>query len=163
MSMNEKTRLTVNRIVAVLAGGLLVFAVMSLTVVNSANNQIEELSQALDTSRHEAGRLLSDAEEHFAAGNYVQATASLETLFQHQPGSAEATRGRELLATLREAESDADARWEAALPQIRTQWTASFVSDLRADFEEKMDTVTEEEWTKVRSDVRESWEQEQEG
>jgi len=149
MSMNEKTRLTVNRIVAVLAGGLLVFAVMSITVVNSANNQIEELSQALDTSRHEAGRLLSDAEELFAAGNYVQAAASLETLFQHQPGSAEAARG--------------SARWEAALPAIRTQWTASFVSERRADLEENMDEVAEEEWENVVKDLRESWELEQEG
>ncbi|TVR67856.1 MAG: hypothetical protein EA427_12340 [Spirochaetaceae bacterium] len=169
MGMNEKTRLTVNRVAAMLAGGLLVFAVMSFTVVSNANNRIDELSRSLDTSRYEAGRLLADAEEQLAAGNYVQATASLETLFEHQPGSAEATEGRALLTTVRNAENAENARWDAAMPEIRAQWTADFAANLRAEstaaraeLEENMDTMVGEEWTKVMNDIREEWELERE-
>ncbi len=170
MSMNEKTRLTVNRVVAMLAGGLLVFAVMSFTVVNNANDRIDQLSQALDTSRFEAGRLLADAEEQLAAGNYAQASESLEMLFEHQPGSAEATEGRALLTTVTNAENEANARWEAALPEIRAQWTADYAADLRAEstaaraeLEENMETIVSDEWAKVINDMRETWELEQEG
>lgn len=165
MGMNEKIRLTVNRVVAVLAGGLLVFAVMSFTVVSNANNRIDELSQALDTSRHEAGRLLADAEEQLAVGNYAQATTSLETLFEHQPGSAEATRGRALLTTVKNAENEANARWESALPEIREQWIADHAASLRADsaatraeLEDNMEKLTSDAWAEVVSDVREVWE-----
>lgn len=156
--MNEKTRMTVNRVVALLAGGLLVFAVMSFTVVSNANTRIDELSRALDTSRHEAGRLLADAEEQLAAGDYAQATTSLETLFQHQPGSAEATEGRALLITVKSEEQEAHARWEAAVPEIQAQWTADYAANLRTEMEETMDKKTSDEWAKVANDVREAWE-----
>jgi len=169
MRMNEKNRLTINRIVAMLAGGLLVFAVMSFTVVNSANSRIDELSQALDSSRYEAGRLLADAEEQFAAGNYEQAGTSLATLFEHQPGSAEAAEGKTLLIAIENAETEANAQWEAALPAIRTQWTADLTAKLRAEsvaaraeLEENMESTVGQEWVKAVDDVREKWELERE-
>ena len=158
MSMNEKTRMTVNRVVALLAGGLLVFAVMSFSVVSNANARIDELSQALDTSRHEAGRLLADAEEQLAAGDYARATRSLETLFEHQPGSAEATEGRALLITVKSQEQETNARWDAAVPEIRAQWTADYAANFRAEMEENMDKKTSDEWAKVANDIREAWE-----
>lgn len=45
--------LNIDRALAFLAGGRLVFAVMSFTVVNNINTENEELSEALDTSRFE--------------------------------------------------------------------------------------------------------------
>jgi hypothetical protein len=164
MGMNEKTRLTVNRVVALLTGGLLVFAVMSFTVVSTANSRIDDLTRDLDASRYEAGRLLANAEEQFAGGDYVTATQSLERLFQHQPGSVEAIEGRALLQTVRAAESAAEERWDDAMPEIRARWGAEHAAKLRMESaatrarqEERMDDVVQEAWLKAVDTVRREW------
>lgn len=164
MEKNEKRTLIINRVVSFIAGGLLVFAVMSFTVVKSANAKSDELSQALDTSRYEAGRLLDDAKAQLSAGDYEKAEASLEALFANQPGSPEATEGKTLLARVEEEAAAADQRWEAALPSIREEWTEAMAAELRAEFEEdrarfegELEATINKAWEKARSDVRAAW------
>lgn len=164
--MTEKQTLTVNRVVAFFAGALLTVAVMSFTVVNSANEEAEELRAALDTSRYEAGRLLSDAEAQFAKGDFDEARVSLETLFENQPGSAQATEGKELLASINSAQEQTDARWEAALPAIREQWKADMAAELReeadaarAEAESEMESIIEAAWDDAKDDLRENWQE----
>ena len=166
MIKNEKTKLYVNRIVAFLLGGLLMFAVMSFTVVKNVKTQNAEITSALDTSRYEAGRLLEDAKAQLASGDYSEAKQSLTTLFENQPGSAEAAEGKKLMPTIETAEVKADEQWEAALPDIREQWSKNMKADLRekadaerAKLESEMDTRIAQAWDKEKEQIREEWEQ----
>ncbi|NBB89988.1 MAG: hypothetical protein GVY23_02145 [Spirochaetes bacterium] len=168
MEKNEKRTMFINRVLSFAAGGLLVFAVMSFTVVNSAKAENKELSQALDTSRFEAGRLLEDARAQLSAGDYEEAEASLTVLFANQPGSPEATEGKALLATVKQEAAAADQRWEAALPSIRKEWTETMAAELRAEleanrakFENDLEATINKAWEKARSDVRVEWSGEQ--
>lgn len=168
MEHSEKRTLIINRVLAFLVGGLLVFAVMSFTVVRSANAEKEELSSALDTSRFEAGRLLEDAKAQLASGDYDEAVATLTSLFANQPGSPEATEGKALLATVEDQSASADLRWEAALPALREQWTETMAAELRAEFEEdrvefenELEATINEAWEKARPGVRAEWSKEQ--
>ena len=165
---NQKRTLIINRVVSFIAGGLLVFAVMSFTVVKSANAENAELSKALDTSRFEAGRLLEDAKAQLSSGDYKAAEASLTALFDNQPGSSEATEGKELLARVEQEAAAAEERWEAALPSIRAEWTEAMAAELRAEFDEdrakfesELEATINNAWEKARSDVRADWSDEQ--
>ena len=162
---NEKTKININRILAFLAGGLLVFAVMSVTVVNRARKDNEALSAQLDVSRFEAGRLLSDAQAQFAARDYTSAITSLNRLVENQPGSPEAVTGRALLIEIRDAVSDADARWEEALPGIREAWSTEMAARLLAEsdaarvaLEAGMDATVREAWERAAAGIRRDWE-----
>lgn len=168
MEKNEGRTMFINRVVSFLVGGLLVFAVMSFTVVNNVNAENEELAEALDTSRFEAERLLEDAKAQLSNRDYAEAEASLTVLFANQPGSDEATEGRALLAQVEEQQATADSRWEAALPSIREQWTETMVAEIRAkadadrvELENELEETVNEAWDDAISEVRESWAEEQ--
>lgn len=160
-------KLYAGRIGLLLAGGLLVFAVMSFTVVNSANKQNEQLTKTLDTSRYEAGRLLADAEAQFENRNYVKAKESLNALFANQPGSEEAAEGKALMLTVENAEKASNSSWEAAMPAIKQEWGEDLAAEMlaeadaeRAELVEKMDATINNEWDKAKEKVRENWEME---
>lgn len=131
MGKKEKRTLIMNRVVSFLAGGLIVFAVMSFTVVNSANAENAELSKALDTSQFEAGRLLDDAKAQLSTGDYTEAEASLTALL-------------------------ARVEQESVAAELR----AEFDED-RAKFESELEATINEAWEKALSDVRVEWSQEQ--
>ncbi|MCF7914570.1 MAG: hypothetical protein K9L66_05340 [Spirochaetaceae bacterium] len=167
MTKTEKMKLYAGRIGLFLAGGLLVFAVMSFTVVNSANKQNEQLTETLDTSRYEAGRLLADAEAQFENRNYVKAKESLTALFANQPGSEEAAEGKALMLTIENAEKASNESWEAAMPAIKQEWGEALAAEIlakadaeRAKLEENMDATINKEWDKAKEKVRENWEME---
>lgn len=158
-------KLNLNRIVAFLAGALLVFAIMSLTVVKNINDENEELTEALDASMYEAGRLLADANAQFASGNYVKAKAALADLFDQQPSSAEATEGRQLLATMETIEEESDARWEAVRIRIQEEWAAALETEILAQsdadrlaLETGMNAALEKAWEEAQVEVRKDWE-----
>lgn len=168
MQKNEKRTLIINRVVSFIAGAVLVFAVMSFTVVRSANAENAELTKALDTSRFEAGRLLEDAKAQLSNGDYKEAEASLTALFANQPGSPEATEGKTLLARVEQEAVEADQRWEAALPSIREEWTQAMAAELRAEFEQDrakfendLEVTIDKAWEQARSEVRAEWTEEQ--
>ena len=167
MEKNKKS-MSINRIVSFALGGLLVFAVMSFTVVRNANTKSEELAQALDTSRFEAGRLLDDANAQLLSGDYVEAEASLTALFANQPGSPEAIEGKILLAKVEKEAMAADQRWEAALPAIRADWADAETAKLQAKFdkdqakfESELEATVNTAWEKELPKIRVQWTEDQ--
>lgn len=165
MKMTDHTRLIVNRTVAFLAGMLLMFAIMSFTVVSTAKTQNADLTRTLDTSRYEAGRLLSDAKAQLAARDYAKARTSLTKLFDNQPGSAEAEEGKKLLTLVEAAEKSSEARWQAEMAGVQKKWADNMTSELRAksdlaraEMEKDLKSTIDREWEKAKSRVREDWE-----
>jgi hypothetical protein len=165
MATQENRNILVNRIVSFIAGGLLVFAVMSFTVVSSAKKENKQLTSTLDVSRYEAGRLLADAKAQFESLDYAEAGASLENLFMNQPGSSEAAEGKKLLVQLEAAEKAANTEWNNALAEVRTKWFADRAAELReksdnerAKLEEGLTAQIEQEWEKAKEKVRAEWE-----
>lgn len=161
-----KDNLLVNRIIALLVGGLIVFAIMSLTVVQTGKKANAELAIALDTSRYEAGRLLSDAQAQSESKDYDASKESLEELFLYQPGSTEAEEGKLLLTSIETAEEDATAKWEIAKSQVKEDWSLAMAADLRAesdkeraDMEADLEDTIDQAWNKAKSEVRDTWEE----
>ena len=165
MTKKETMKLYAGRIGFFMAGGLLVFAVMSFTVVNTANRQNEQLTKTLDTSRYEAGRLLADAEAQLENRDYIKAKESLTTLFANQPGSEEAVKGKALLVTVEEAEKASNVKWEAAMPAIKQEWSEKLTAEIlskadaeRAKLEASLEETINKEWDKAKTKIREDWE-----
>lgn len=163
---NFKENLLLNRIVALLIGGLLVFAIMSLTVVKTEKNANAQLAIELDESRYEAGRLLADAKAQLENKDYTGSKATLEELFAYQPGSAEATEGKALFTSIETAQAVATAKWEAALPQVKEDWSEAMAAELRAqsvkeraEMEADLEKTIDQAWNKAKSDVRSIWEE----
>lgn len=163
-----KENLLVNRIIALLVGGLIVFGIMSLTVVQTGNKENAKLVIALDESLYEAGRLLADAKVQMENRDYDASKATLEELFIYQPGSPEAAEGKTLLASIESAEDAATARWEAALPQIKEEWSQDKAAQLRAelvkeraDMEANLEKTLDQAWNKAKSEVRTAWEEQE--
>ena len=168
MTLNENMKILLNRAIAFIIGGLLVFAVMSLTVVKDAKSKNVELSATLDTSRYEAGRLLNDAKAQFASHDYTKARESLQTLFENQPGSTESVEGKMLLASVESAEKASNMRWEKALPAVRQEWTTAMATELRKQWDAdraKLDSglqkTVNDAWEKAMPEVRADWEETQ--
>ncbi len=163
-----KENLLVNRIVALLIGGLLVFAIMSLTVVKTGKAENTQLALALDESRYEAGRLLADAKSQLENKDYTASKTSLEALFLNQPGSPEAVEGKILIASIKTEEAASIARWEAALPQVKKDWSQAMAADLRAqsakataEMEASLEKTIDKAWDKEKAKVRAAWEAEE--
>ncbi len=166
MPNKENGRIYLNRIVAFLAGGLLVFAVMSLTVVSGAKKQNAELTMALDASRYESGKLFADAQAQLDAGDYAKAKEALTILFAKHPGSAESTEGKSLFAVIEKEEKVAEARWEMALPGIRKKWADARAAELRQEadaarsqLEKGLNDKISQEWEGAKGKVRQEWEE----
>jgi hypothetical protein len=153
-----------NRIVSFLAGGLVVFGVMSLTVVDTAKKKNTELTMMLDVSRYEASRLISDAKSQFENRDYVKAKESLDLLFQNQPGSTEAVEGKKLYAVIDSAEKSVEAKWEAALAGIQKKWSDDRTAELRMEsekartqMEKDMNDKISREWDDAKAKIRKEW------
>lgn len=162
---NENTRLIVNRVVSFLVGGLFVFAVMSFTVVSTANKTNAELTRTLDTSRYEAGRLLSDAKAQFAARDYAKAKSSVASLLMNQPGSAEAKEAQILLPAIESAAKAVEVKWEAEVASVRQKWADSMAAEIReksdkarTQLEKDMKDTIDREWERAKDNVRAEWE-----
>ncbi|MFO8232249.1 MAG: hypothetical protein R6U20_06240, partial [Longimonas sp.] len=137
MTKKETLKLYAGRIGLFAAGGLLVFAAMSLTVVNNAKKENAELTKILDTSRYESGRLLADAQAQLESNDFAEARKSLAKLFNNQPGSEEVLEGKTLMETIESAEKSAQAKWEAVMPSIKQEWADKFAEELRAEMDKE--------------------------
>ncbi|WP_319417416.1 hypothetical protein [Marispirochaeta aestuarii] len=165
MTKKETMKLYAGRIGFFMAGGLLVFAVMSFTVVNTANRQNEQLTKTLDTSRYEAGRLLADAEAQLENRDYIKAKESLTALFANQPGSEEAVKGKALMVSVEKAEKASNVKWEAAMPAIKQEWSEKLTAEIlskadaeRAKLEASLEETINKEWDKAKTKIRAEWE-----
>ncbi len=162
---NLKENLLVNRIIALIVGGLLVFAIMSFTVVKTQEKENAQLVAALEVSEYEAGRLLSDAKAQVESKNYEEAKVILNKLFSKQPGSQEAVEGKALIISIDETQAIAQTMWEEALPEIKEQWYLDLAAELlaksdkeRADLETNLEKTIDQAWDKEKSKVQENWE-----
>ncbi|MFO7848995.1 MAG: hypothetical protein R6V67_03445 [Spirochaetia bacterium] len=158
MTKISKLKIYAGRVGLFLGGGLLVFAIMSFSVVNKLNDQNEELTEALDTSQYEAERLLDDAKAQLENKDYDKARESLTKLFENQPGSDEAVEGKSLMLTINNTEETADEKWEDVMPGIKEQWGQALAAEMRTKLEENMDKTIDKEWEKVKPKVRNEWE-----
>ncbi|MDA3955697.1 hypothetical protein [Oceanispirochaeta sp.] len=162
--MEHQKNITLNRIVSFLIGGLLIFAIMNLTVLNNAKKENAQLVKSLDISQFEASRLLADAEAQFAAGDFEDAKLTLTTLFENQPGSTEAASGHPLLTKIEAKETTLNDKWEMALPGIRNEYYKVMASELRAEseadrveFENELENNIDKAWKEEIDTIKSDW------
>jgi hypothetical protein len=165
MDKQEDKRILMNRVISFLVGGLLVFALMSFTVVSSMKKQNTELAATLDASRYEAGRLLADAKAQLESRDFAKARESLSALLSNQPGSPEAEEGRAMLAVITTAEDKANAKWDKASAAIQKKWASARAAELRAESDKERAELEaglaekiSQEWEKAKDEVRADWE-----
>ncbi len=163
MIKNEKARIWVNRIFSFLLGALLIYAVMSLSVVKNVKQENEGLKKEL----YDSGRLLTDAKGFYANQNYGEAMKTLDTLLEKHPGAAEVAEGKQLYAEVEAEQNALNAKWETAVGAIREEWATTMAAQLRAEFEKDRETleknmndVLSSEWDKMKDKIREEWEKE---
>ena len=161
MIQNETTRVWVNRIFAFLVGAVLIFAVMSFSVVQNVKEENEELKKEL----YDASRLLTNAKGFFENENYTEAMKTLDTLFEKHPGASEMVEGKQLYAEIEAEQNALDKKWEAAVGAIREEWATTMATQLRAEFEKDRETleknmndVLNTEWDKMKDRIRDEWE-----
>ena len=168
MIQNEKLRIAVNRIMSFLIGGLLVFAVLSMTVVSNIKGENAQLAKELDDSKYQPGRLMADAKAQFANGEFDKVKQTLTALFEMRPGSSEAIEGKKLYDEAEAAIAMDNAKWEAAVAGIRERWAKDMTAQLRGksetarlEMEKGLDDTLTREWEKMKDEVRREWAKQQ--
>ena len=163
--MNERGRIWVNRLLALVAGGLIVFAIMSLAVVTPVRREKEALAKQLDEVQNGAARLLAEAKVLTESKSYDKALEALNTLFEKQPGSSEMVEGRKLYTEIEIAVQAKEQKWEAAVGPIRAAWEKATAAELLAKAEQDKQLVETgmaetllKEWDKVKDQIRQDWE-----
>ena len=158
MSENMKSKMWINRIVAMIIAGGLMFLVMNFTVAG-------KLRKELDSIKHEPATLLNDARAYYENEDYDKAKETLNTLFKKRPGSNEAVEGKELYTQMETAQEELDAKWEAAVGGIREEWALAKAAQLREEhikegeqLEKNMGTLLDSEWENVKDTIRYEWE-----
>ncbi|MCX7030699.1 MAG: hypothetical protein NTU62_11360 [Spirochaetes bacterium] len=163
--MNERGKVWVNRFLAFVAGGLLVFAIMSLAVVTPVRNEKEALAKQLDEVQNGAARLLAEAKVLAESKSYDNALETLNTLFEKQPGSSEVVEGRKLYTEIEITVQAKAQKWEAAVGAIRAAWEKARAAELLAKAEQdkqlaetSMAETLVTEWEKAKDQIRQDWE-----
>ena len=158
MSEDKKSKMWINRIVAMIIAGGLMFVVMNFTVAG-------KLRKELDSIKHEPATLLNDARAYYENEDYDKAKETLNTLFKKRPGSNEAVEGKELYTQMETAQEELDAKWEAAVGGIREEWALAKAAQLREEhikegeqLEKNMGTLLDSEWEDVKDTIRYEWE-----
>ncbi len=163
--MNERGKIWVNRLLAFVAGGLLVFAIISLAVVAPVRKEKEALAKQLDEVQNGAARLLAEAKVLAESKSYDNALETLNTLFEKQPGSSEVVEGRKLYTEIEISVKAKEQKWEAAVGAIRAAWEKARAAELLAKAEQDKqlaETSLAEtlvtEWEKAKDQIRQDWE-----
>jgi predicted Zn-dependent protease len=163
--VNEKGRLWVNRFLALVAGGLIVFAIMSLAVVTPVRKEKEALAKQLDEVQNGAARLLSEAKVLTESKSYDNALETLNTLFEKQPGSSEVAEGRKLYTEIEIAVLAKEQKWDAAVGTIRAAWEKARAAELLLKAEQEKQLVKTSmaetlatEWEKAKDQIKQDWE-----
>jgi predicted Zn-dependent protease len=163
--MTERGKIWVNRLLAFVAGGLLVFAIMSLAVVTPVRNEKAALAKQLDEVQNGAARLLAEAKVLAESKSYDNALETLNTLFEKQPGSSEVVEGRKLYTEIEISVKAKEQKWEAAVGAIRAAWEKARAAELLAKAEQdkqlaetSMAETLITEWEKAKDQIRQDWE-----
>jgi predicted Zn-dependent protease len=162
---NENGRIWVNRVLAFVAGGLIVLAIMSLAVVAPVRSEKAALAKQLDEVQNGAARLLAEAKVLAESKSYDSALNTLNTLFEKQPGSSQVVEGRKLYADIEISVQAKEQKWEAAVGAIRAAWEKATAAELLAKAEQDKQLVETgmagtlvKEWDKVKDQIRQEWE-----
>jgi len=165
MTKNQGGRIWINRFLSFVAGGLIVFVIMSLAVVSPVKSDKEELAKELDEVQYGAARLLAEAKALAESESYDRALGTLDTLFEKQPGSSEMVEGRKLYAEIEVAVQAREQKWEDAVGPIRAAWEKAMAAELLAKAEQEKQLVETNmaetlirEWGKVEDQIRQDWE-----
>jgi len=165
MSNNQDRKIWVNRLLAFLAGGLIMFAIMSLAVVAPVRREKKALAMQLDEVQNGAARLLAEAKVLAESKSYDGALSTLNTLFEKQPGSSQVVEGRKLYAEIEIAVQAKEKKWEAAVGAIRAAWEKATAAELMANAEREKQLVETgmaetlaKEWEKVKDQIKHDWE-----
>jgi len=168
MTHNQGGRIWINRFLSFVAGGLIVFAAMSLAVVSPVKKDKEELAEQLEEVQHGAARLLAEAKALSESESYDRALSTLDTLFEKQPGSSQVVEGRKLYAEIEIAVQARDQKWEDAVGPIRAAWEKAKAAELLAKAEREKQLVETglaetliREWEKIEDQIRRDWEKQQ--
>jgi hypothetical protein len=155
----------VNRVLAFLAGGVVVLAIMSFAAVAPVRSQNEILASQLDAVQNDAARLLGEAKVLVQSRSYENAQRALNTLFEKQPGSSQALEGRALYAEIETTVQERDRKWEAASGAIRLDWQEAKAAELRAKseqdrelMEKSLSETLDREWEQAKAAIRSEWE-----
>ena len=84
--MNEGGKIWVNRLLALVAGGLIVFAIMSLAIVTPVRREKEALAKQLDEVQNGAARLLAEAKVLAESKSYDKRSRDLEHAVREATG-----------------------------------------------------------------------------
>ena len=165
MIQNEKLRIWVNRLLAFLVGGLLIFLIMNFSVVSDVKSQNEELKKELEESQYGAKRLLDNAKAYVTDKDYDKAKETLDTLFEKQPGSNETAEGKkmypevqDLIKKEQKKQAEIDKKWEAEVGAVQEKWQKEKAAQLREQLEKEINDTLDNEWEKVKEKIREEWE-----
>lgn len=166
MDKKEKKRVWMNRILAFLFGGLVVFAVFSFAVTAPVKSRNAALTEQLDEIRFGADRLLEEARAYIVIGSDDKAKSTLDTLFEQHPASTQAAEGAVLYSDIELRLLEGDTRWDDAVETVKAAWENTRAGEIRAQFETERlqmeSTMTEtlaQEWEESKDAIREEWEE----
>jgi predicted Zn-dependent protease len=165
MSNNQDRKIWVNRLLAFAAGGLIMFAIMSLAVVAPVRRERKALAMQLDEVQNGAARLLGEAKVLAESKSYESALSTLSTLFEKQPGASQVVEGRKLYAEIEIAVQAKEKKWESAVGAIRAAWETAKATEIMANAEKEKQLVQKgmaetlaTEWEKVKDQIKQDWE-----
>jgi hypothetical protein len=170
MIKKENTRIWINRIVAFLFGGLLLYVILQVSVVNEIVKQNEKLTIQLDNIQYEPGRLLEESRIYLENNEYEKAKSMLDNLFENHPASEESIEGKELYAAIEMKQEEMDRRWDAVVTVIREEWEKTTSIQMEEELDEQyskdkeqlqtnMEHTLDMEWDKIKGDIRKEWEE----
>ena len=170
MAKKENTRLWINRIVSFLFGGLLLYVILQVSVVNDIVKQNEKLAIQLDNIQYEPGRLLEESRIYLENNDYENAKSMLDNLFENHPSSDEAVEGKALYAQIEMKQQEMDKRWDAEVTAIREEWEKTTSLQMEEELNEQyakdkeqlqtnMEHTLDMEWDKIKGDIRKEWEE----
>jgi len=165
MTKSDGPRVWANRLLSLVAGGLIVLIIMSLAAVAPLKSQNATLTKQLDELQNGAARLLGEAKAYVANKSYSNAQQSLQTLLAQQPGSDEAVEGKKLLAEISATIALRDQKWEASVAAIKSAWEKSTAAKLLADADavrqgvaSGMADTLRTQWEQSKDRIRQDWE-----
>lgn len=165
MIQNVTARVWVNRIFSFLAGGLLLFIILQVSLISDLKKRNEELTKELDESKYEPSRLLSEGKAYFEKSDYDNAIKTLQTLFEKHPAAKEVAEGKMLFTEIESKQIEMDAKWDAAVGEIREEWAKTLAAQLKEKFETEREQLEKDmnynldrEWEKMKDKIREEWE-----
>ena len=166
MIQNVQGRIWVNRVLALIVGGVIILAVMSFAVVSPLRDENATLTTQLDEIRNGAVRLLGEATVQFQNKSYDNAKKTLNVLFSEQPTSGEAEEGKKLFAEIEAIVGEMNEKWDAVSAEVRAAWEKTRTAELRANLEKErvlvetnLEDTLNKEWERSKQTIREEWEQ----